>query len=46
MEYSTPELVLLGTASAIVLGGEPGDLDNAVSETSQPPMGFALGLDD
>ena len=46
MEYSTPELVLLGSASALVLGDEPGELDNVSSETSQPPMGFALGLDD
>lgn len=46
MEYSTPELVLLGTASALVLGGNPGKDDYPDSETSLPFMGFALGLDD
>ena len=46
MEYSTPELVLLGSASALVLGGQEGEDDNGATEFTQPPMGFALGLDD
>ena len=46
MKYSTPELVVLGTTSVLVLGGEPGAFDNDVSETSQPMAGVALGLDD
>jgi hypothetical protein len=46
MTYSTPELVVLGPAHVLVLGGEIGELDNFVSETSQPPAGMTLGLDD
>ena len=46
MTYSTPELVVLGPAHVLVLGGEPGMLDNGVSETSKPIAGLALGLDD
>jgi hypothetical protein len=38
MEYSTPELVVLGSASALVLGDGIGGDDNG--------MGIALGLDD
>ena len=45
MKYSTPELVVLGSASVLVLGGKPGLFDNAVSQTSQPIEGVALGLD-
>ena len=46
MRYSTPELVVLGPASVLVLGGGPGWLDNSASQTSHPMTGFALGLDD
>jgi hypothetical protein len=46
MTYSTPELVVLGTAHVLVLGGEIGQLDNFVSETSQPAAGITIGLDD
>lgn len=46
MRYSTPELVVLGPASVLVLGGDLGLLDNGSSHTSQPMSGIALGLDD
>ena len=46
MTYSTPELVVLGPAHVLVLGGEPGSLDNLVSEFSNPIAGVTLGLDD
>jgi len=46
MTYSTPELVVLGTAEALVLGFGIGTLDNDVSATSRPPAGLTLGLDD
>jgi hypothetical protein len=46
MRYSTPELVVLGEAAQLVLGGTQGMFDNDVSLTSQPVTGFALGLDD
>jgi hypothetical protein len=44
--YSTPELVVLGPAQVLVLGGDIGELDNLVSQTSQPAAGVTLGLDD
>jgi hypothetical protein len=44
--YSTPELVVLGPAHVLVLGGTPGALDNLVSEFSNPIAGVTLGLDD
>lgn len=46
MRYSTPELVVLGPASVMVLGGDKGLLDNGTSHTSQPMTGVVLGLDD
>jgi len=46
MTYSTPELVVLGPAHVLVLGGTRGALDNFVSVTSNPIAGVALGLDD
>ena len=47
MKYSTPELVVLGSASGLVLGGEQVPaFDNDVSETSKPMAGVALGLDE
>ena len=47
MKYATPELVLLGTASALVQGSEiQGQGDNAgESLTSKPATGLVLGLD-
>ena len=46
MQYSTPELVVLGSASVLVLGGDPGQSDRITSLVSDPPVGVALGLDD
>lgn len=46
MQYSTPELVVLGSAAALVLGGDTGLFDNGTSERTQPMAGVALGLDD
>ena len=46
MKYSTPELVVLGSASTLVLGGEAGRFDNGTSELSQPLAGIVLGLDE
>jgi hypothetical protein len=45
MRYSTPELTLLGSAPALVLGDAEGEFDNVPSET-QPTFGVPLGLDD
>lgn len=46
MTYSTPELVVLGPATALVLGGEAGLGDNPNPDKEQPIEGIALGLDD
>jgi hypothetical protein len=46
MQYSTPELVVLGPAHVLVLGAQPGMLDNGASETSRPAAGLSIGLDD
>jgi hypothetical protein len=47
MKYATPELVLLGSASALVQGSQiNGQLDNVDSKTSRPALGMVLGLDD
>ena len=46
MKYSTPELVVLGPAHVLVLGAEPGMLDNGASDLSRPPAGLTIGLDD
>jgi hypothetical protein len=46
MDYATPELVLLGAATALVQGSIPGENDNGSSVTSQPPMGITLGFDE
>jgi hypothetical protein len=46
MEYNTPELVVLGSASALVLGKPPGEDDNGSSETSRPALGITLGFDE
>ena len=46
MKYATPELVVLGTASDLVLGGIPGCDDNANPDYELPMSGLALGLDE
>jgi hypothetical protein len=46
MKYSTPELVVLGSTAALVLGDIEGRLDNVSTLKTQPPAGVALGLDD
>ena len=46
MRYSTPELVVLGSAAALVLGDIEGRLDNVSTLMTRPPAGIALGLDD
>jgi len=46
MRYATPELVVIGPASVLVQGWLLGRLDNGTSETSCPPHGLQLGLDD
>lgn len=47
MKYSTPELVVLGSASTLVLGDDPVGDDNAGgSGITRPQMGIVLGLDD
>jgi hypothetical protein len=45
MKYETPSLVIVGTASALVLGIPGGVLDNPDSETSHAAEGISLGLD-
>ena len=47
MKYATPELVVLGSASALVQGSLiDGKGDNGgASETSRPATGVVLGLD-
>jgi hypothetical protein len=45
MKYSTPELVVLGSAAALVLGDTIGQLDNVMTLQTRPPAGVALGLD-
>jgi hypothetical protein len=46
MKYSTPELVVIGSAAVLVLGDIEGRLDNVSTFMTQPPAGVALGLDD
>jgi hypothetical protein len=46
MKYATPELVVVGSASALVQGVPGSSLDNAGSGSTQPALGIALGLDD
>lgn len=46
MKYSTPELVVLGTASALVQGGQSGEGDNPNPDTQKKPSAFVAGLDD
>jgi hypothetical protein len=46
MKYFTPELVVLGSASTLVLGGPFGRGDNVLTDETQPMVGVALGLDE
>ena len=46
MRYSTPELIVLGSAAVLVLGDIEGRLDNVMTLHTQPPAGVALGLDE
>lgn len=47
MKYATPELVILGSASALVQGTLiPGKDDNGDSQSSRPAIGLVLGLDE
>lgn len=46
MQYSTPELVVIGSATVLVLGPEPGRHDNIMTFVTQPAAGIALDLDD
>lgn len=46
MQYSTPELVVLGPAAVLVLGDIEGRFDNVATLKTQPPMGIPLGLDE
>jgi hypothetical protein len=46
MNYNTPELVVLGPASVLVLGSRiDGKFDSETSVT-RPAVGLTLGLDD
>jgi hypothetical protein len=46
MKYSTPEIVVLGSAAALVRGGEVGRHDNVSTFMTQPVTGVALGIDE
>jgi hypothetical protein len=46
MEYSTPELVVLGSASSLVLGDQIGGDENGSSGVTRLPVGLVAGLDD
>jgi len=46
MRYSTPELVVLGSAAMLVLGRPPGEDDNPNPFTEDPGAEVLLGLDD
>jgi hypothetical protein len=46
MPYSTPELIVLGSASAVVLGDDRGVGDNILTDNTKEPDGVTLGLDD
>ncbi len=45
MQYVSPELVVIGRAELLVLGVPGGELDNILSEFTQPAEGIALGLE-
>jgi hypothetical protein len=46
MQYTSPELVVIGRAEVLVLGEFGGPNDNVGSLITQPAAGIALGLDD
>lgn len=46
MKYSTPELVVLGTAAALVQGGPIGELDNSNPDFERVKTGLVAGLED
>ncbi len=46
MKYSTPELVVIGSASAVVLGRVGPQGDNINPDFEELAEGFAIGLDD
>ena len=45
MKYAAPELVVLGTAGALVLGGTLGVDDNTNPDYEMATAGLAIGLD-
>ena len=46
MEYTSPELVVVGRAETLVLGAPDGTNDHIGSLVTQPDCGIALGLDE
>jgi len=46
MKYETPQLVEVGSAAALVLGGIPGTGDSANPDFERSMEGVVLGLDD
>ncbi|MBI2220409.1 MAG: hypothetical protein HYU53_04315 [Acidobacteria bacterium] len=46
MKYSTPELVVVGTAAVLVQGIPGGVLDSGATNMSRPAEGIGLGLDE
>lgn len=46
MEYTKPELVLVGRAASLVLGDQPVGTDGGGNTFNRPEMGLQLGLDD
>lgn len=46
MKYSTPELVVLGPASVLVLGAASGKNDSSNPTEERSALGVVLGLDD
>jgi len=43
--YASPELVVIGRADMLVLGGRPGK-DDHLNSSTDPAEGLPLGLDD
>ena len=46
MKYSRPEVVVLGSAAALVQGVPPSGTDNINPDTEHLPQGVVGGLDD
>ena len=46
MKYLKPELIVLGSAAALVQGGLEGKDDNTNGDQERPMFGVVLGLDD